>query len=169
MSCTLSLRSSYQVAVLAFLGQAAPVWSCCRNKTLRPKFLSCIFVHFGDRGDVAVHMKESSAGGPYEKPGKAPAASLMLLVTVRVSLHREEDTGRCVNSGSKCLRSVGPLWKTKRGRRLDLESEGEKVIKHFITARPNAKHLLIPVSLINRFIDNKHNCYWQSCVIVSLS
>lgn len=58
-------------------------------------------------------MKEWSAGGPYEKPGKAPAASLTLLVTVRVSVHREEETGRWVNSGSKCRRSVGPLCKTK--------------------------------------------------------
>lgn len=73
------------------------------------------------RGVVGVHMNKCSAGGPYEKPGKAPAASLTLLVTVMVSVHREEDTGRWVNSGSKCRRSVGPLCESKQeGRELDM-------------------------------------------------
>lgn len=45
----------------------------------------------------------------------------MLLVTVRVSVQREEVTGRCVNSGSKCRRSVGPDWE------MDV-NEHEKII-----------------------------------------
>lgn len=79
-----------------------------------PVFL-CVF------RDAGAHIKAWSAGGPYEKPGKAPAASLTLLLTIMLSVHREEDTGRWVNSGSKCRRSVGPLCETKReGQELDM-------------------------------------------------
>lgn len=72
-------------------------------------------------------MKELPTGGPYEKPGKAPAASLTLLDTVRLSVHREEDTGMWVNSGSKCRRSVGPLCETKQEEQeLDMF-----IVKHY--------------------------------------
>lgn len=58
-----------------------------------------------------VHKKEST-GGAYEKPKKASAASLTLAVMRMLSgdWPIELGTGSSVNSGSKCRRSLGPLW-----------------------------------------------------------
>lgn len=70
-----------------------------------------------------VHKKEST-GGAYEKPKNASAASLTLAVMRMLSgdWPMELGTGSSVNSGSKCLRSLGPLCgKIREGKMQCLE------------------------------------------------
>lgn len=82
-----------------------------------------------------VHKKEST-GGAYEKPKNASAASLTLAVMRILSgdWPMELGTGSSVNSGSKCLRSLGPLC--VRGRKGKMQHLDPKC---FVSAQFNSK------------------------------
>lgn len=75
------------------------------------KIIVIIFFKKKKKEKKNVHKKEST-GGAYEKPKKASAASLTLAVMRMLSgdWPIELGTGSSVNSGSKCRRSLGPLW-----------------------------------------------------------